>query len=100
LLLEGIPSTLGARITAAVSIPTVGIGAGPSCDGQVLVCYDFLGMYPDLRPRFVKRFAALGDSIVAATQAYVSEVRAGTFPGKEHSFGSAPDTNPPGNHPE
>jgi 3-methyl-2-oxobutanoate hydroxymethyltransferase len=88
LLLEGIPSALGARITAAVSIPTVGIGAGPDCDGQVLVCYDFLGMYPDLRPRFVKHFAELGDAVVSATQAYVAEVQSGAFPSAAHSFGS------------
>jgi len=88
LLLEGIPSELGARITQAVSVPTVGIGAGPDCDGQVLVCYDFLGMYPDLRPRFVKRFAEVGDAIVAATSAYVAEVQGGAFPTEAHSFGS------------
>jgi 3-methyl-2-oxobutanoate hydroxymethyltransferase len=97
LLLEGIPSALGARITAAVSVPTVGIGAGPSCDGQVLVCYDFLGMYPDLRPRFVKRFAEVGDQIVAATRAYVSDVRGGAFPGEEHSFGSGARAEATGN---
>jgi 3-methyl-2-oxobutanoate hydroxymethyltransferase len=99
LLLEGIPSALAERITGAVSIPTVGIGAGPSCDGQVLVCYDFLGMYPDLRPRFVKRFAELGDSIVEATRAYVTEVRGGAFPGEEHSFGSATRPEPTGSRP-
>ncbi len=90
LLLEGIPSELSARITQAVSIPTVGIGAGPDCDGQVLVCYDFLGMYPELRPRFVKRFAEVGDAIVEATRAYVTEVRGGAFPSEQHSFGSGP----------
>jgi 3-methyl-2-oxobutanoate hydroxymethyltransferase len=99
LLLEGIPSELAARITASVSIPTVGIGAGPACDGQVLVCYDFLGMYPDLRPRFVKRFAELGESIVEATRAYVSEVQGGAFPTDAHSFGSAPRAEVTGNRP-
>ena len=99
LLLEGIPSALGARITAAVSIPTVGIGAGPSCDGQVLVCYDFLGMYPELRPRFVKRFAEVGEQIVKATQAYVSEVRSGAFPDDAHSFGTGPRAETTGNRP-
>src|SRR5450432_514742 len=89
-VLEGIPSELGQRITEAISIPTIGIGAGPACDGQVLVCYDFLGMYPNLKPKFVKHFAELGSEIVAATQRYVKEVQAGTFPDAAHSFGSAP----------
>jgi 3-methyl-2-oxobutanoate hydroxymethyltransferase len=99
LLLEGIPSELAARITASVSIPTVGIGAGPSCDGQVLVCYDFLGMYPDLRPRFVKRFGEVGDAIVEATRAYVAEVQGGAFPTEAHSFGSGPKAEVTGNKP-
>jgi 3-methyl-2-oxobutanoate hydroxymethyltransferase len=99
LVLEGIPSELGARITASVSIPTVGIGAGPGCDGQVLVCYDFLGMYPDLRPRFVKRFAEVGDAIVNATRAYVAEVQGGAFPTDAHSFGAGPKAEPSGNRP-
>jgi 3-methyl-2-oxobutanoate hydroxymethyltransferase len=99
IVLEGIPSELGARITAAVGIPTIGIGAGPSCDGQVLVCYDFLGMYPDLRPRFVKRFAEVGEAIVEATRAYVSEVQGGAFPTDAHSFGSAAKAEATGNRP-
>jgi 3-methyl-2-oxobutanoate hydroxymethyltransferase len=99
LLLEGIPAELGARITAAVGIPTVGIGAGPHCDGQVLVCYDFLGMYPDLRPRFVKRFAEVGETIVEATRAYVAEVQAGTFPTEAHSFGGSAKPELTGNRP-
>ena len=86
---EGVPADLGRRITDAVSIPTIGIGAGPDCDGQVLVCYDFLGMERNLRPKFVKRFAELGDEIVAATRQYVEEVRDGTFPAPEHGFGMA-----------
>jgi 3-methyl-2-oxobutanoate hydroxymethyltransferase len=99
LLLEGIPSALGARITESVSIPTVGIGAGPHCDGQVLVSYDFLGMYPDLRPRFVKRFAEVGAAIVDATRAYVAEVQGGAFPSEAHSFGSGPAAEVTGNRP-
>lgn len=99
LLLEGIPSALGERITQAVSIPTVGIGAGPGCDGQVLVCYDFLGMYPDLRPRFVKRFAEVGTAIVDATRQYVAEVQGGAFPDEQHSFGSGPPAEATGNAP-
>lgn len=99
LLLEGIPAELGARITASVGIPTVGIGAGPHCDGQVLVCYDFLGMYPNLSPRFVKRYAELGETIVQATRAYVDEVRSGAFPTEAHSFGSSPKAELTGNLP-
>jgi 3-methyl-2-oxobutanoate hydroxymethyltransferase len=87
LVLEGIPSELGRRITEAVSVPTIGIGAGPHCDGQVLVCYDFLGMYREIRPKFVKRYAELGDAIAEATARFVSEVREGVFPSAEHSFG-------------
>jgi 3-methyl-2-oxobutanoate hydroxymethyltransferase len=95
IVLEGIPSELGQRITDAISIPTIGIGAGPACDGQVLVCYDFLGMYPSLKPKFVKHFAELGAQIVAATQSYVQEVQAGSFPSAAHSFGAQPKTEPP-----
>jgi len=95
IVLEGIPSELGQRITDAISIPTIGIGAGPGCDGQVLVCYDFLGMYPSLKPKFVKHFAELGAEIVAATQSYVQEVQAGSFPSAEYSFGARPKEEPP-----
>ena len=95
-VLEGSPSELARRVTEAVGIPTIGIGAGPHCDGQVLVCYDFLGMYSEVRPKFVKRFAELGDAIVAATQSYVAEVQSSAFPGAEHSFGGAtPKPKPP-----
>ncbi|HTA92971.1 MAG TPA: 3-methyl-2-oxobutanoate hydroxymethyltransferase [Polyangiaceae bacterium] len=93
-VLEGIPSELGQRITESISIPTIGIGAGPACDGQVLVCYDFLGMYPSLKPKFVKHFAELGAQIVAATQSYVKEVREGSFPDAAHGFASAPKKQP------
>jgi len=87
IVLEGLPAAVARRITEAVSIPTIGIGAGPHCDGQVLVCYDFLGMYKDVQPKFVKRFAELGEAVVRATQSYVDEVRSGAFPGEAHSFG-------------
>jgi len=90
IVLEGIPSELARRVTESLEIPTIGIGAGPHCDGQVLVCYDFLGMYSEVRPKFVKRFAELGAAVVAATQAYVAEVRSGAFPAAEHSFSGAP----------
>jgi 3-methyl-2-oxobutanoate hydroxymethyltransferase len=94
IVLEGIPSDLGQRITEAISIPTIGIGAGPSCDGQVLVCYDFLGMYPSLKPKFVKHFAELGAQIVAATNSYVREVQDGSFPSAAQSFGVQPKKQP------
>lgn len=96
IVLEGIPSELGRRVTEAIAVPTIGIGAGPHCDGQVLVCYDFLGMYSEVRPKFVKRFAELGDAVVAATQGYVAEVQSGAFPAAEHSFsGTQPKPKPP-----
>jgi 3-methyl-2-oxobutanoate hydroxymethyltransferase len=85
-VLEAIPPDLAAEVTASISIPTIGIGAGPSCDGQVLVCYDMLGMYPDLKPKFAKRFAEVGEQIIAATRAYISEVGERTFPAPEHTF--------------
>jgi 3-methyl-2-oxobutanoate hydroxymethyltransferase len=86
LVLEGIPADAARSITRTVSIPTIGIGAGPDTDGQVLVCYDLLGMYRGLAPKFVRHFAELGDAVVGAAQAYAKEVRAGTFPGPEHTF--------------
>lgn len=89
IVVEGVPAALARRITDSVSVPTIGIGAGPECDGQILVCFDFLGMVRDLRPKFVKRFAELGDAVVQATRAYVHDVRDGSFPGAEHSFGMA-----------
>jgi len=93
-VLEGIPSELARRVTEAVAIPTIGIGAGPDCDGQVLVCYDFLGMYSDVRPKFVKRFAELGEAVIDATSRYVAEVRSSAFPGAEHSFGGTAKPKP------
>lgn len=86
IVLEAIPPDVAEEITALLSIPTIGIGAGPSCDGQVLVCYDMLGMYPDLRPKFAKRFAEVGEQIIKATQGYVTEVRERSFPAPEHTF--------------
>ncbi len=87
IVLEGLPADLGRRITESIEIPTIGIGAGPHCDGQVLVCYDFLGMFREFTPKFVKRFAELGDAVVSATEAYVREVQSGAFPDAAHSFG-------------
>jgi 3-methyl-2-oxobutanoate hydroxymethyltransferase len=86
LLVEGVPSDLAAKVTAAVSIPTIGIGAGPACDGQVLVFHDLLGLFDALRPKFVKRYAELGEAVRSAVRAYCQDVRAGTFPGPEHEF--------------
>ncbi len=89
LVLEGIPSELAQIITDSLHIPTIGIGAGPHCGGQVLVCYDLLGMNPEFKPKFLKTYANVHDTIAGATQSFVEEVRAGAFPGPEHSF-SAP----------
>lgn len=86
LVLEGIPAALAAEITERLSIPTIGIGAGARCDGQVLVMQDLLGLLDDFRPKFVKRFAELKVPVQKAVRAYADEVRRGTFPGKEHSF--------------
>ncbi len=88
LVLEGVPLDLGRQITQRLSIPTIGIGAGKHCDGQVLVCYDLLGMNPDFKPKFVKRFAHLHGAITEAAGAYFAEVREGSFPDEEHSFKS------------
>jgi 3-methyl-2-oxobutanoate hydroxymethyltransferase len=90
IVLEGIPAEVARRVTEGVGIPTIGIGAGPHCDGQVLVSYDFLGMYSDVRPKFVRRFAELGEAVVQATQGYVAAVQQNTFPAAEHSFAVAP----------
>ncbi len=86
IVLEAIPPDLALEVTRSVGVPTIGIGAGAGCDGQVLVCYDLLGMYRDLSPKFAKRFAEVGELIVEATSAYVSEVRGRSFPGPEHAF--------------
>lgn len=86
LVLECVPSSLAQRITAEVAIPTIGIGAGPHCDGQVLVMYDLLGLTPGKRPRFSKNFLAGHDSVQAALQAYADAVRSGAFPAPEHSY--------------
>lgn len=85
-VLEGIPSDLAGEITEELAIPTIGIGAGPRCDGQVLVMQDLLGLFDEFRPKFVKRFGELGKPVRDAVRAYADEVRRGKFPGKEHSF--------------
>jgi 3-methyl-2-oxobutanoate hydroxymethyltransferase len=90
LVLEGVPLELARQISQRLSIPTIGIGAGKYCDGQVLVCYDLLGMNPDFKPKFVKRYGNLHGSITESAGAFFTEVRAGTFPDEEHSFKSKP----------
>ena len=85
-VLECVPVELARSVTAALTIPTIGIGAGTGCDGQVLVTHDMLGLFDDLRPRFVKQYADLGPAIVRAAEAYCREVRDGSFPGPEHGF--------------
>ena len=85
-VLEKVPVGLSARITQGLTIPTIGIGAGARCDGQVLVVDDILGMFTDFRPKFVKRYAELGQTADQAIAAYAADVRAGSFPGEEHGF--------------
>ena len=86
LVLEGLPSDVAAEITSRVEIPTIGIGAGVRCDGQVLVANDLLGMNQGFKPKFVKRYANLEETIIASVQAYASEVRSEAFPDEAHSF--------------
>jgi 3-methyl-2-oxobutanoate hydroxymethyltransferase len=86
IVVECVPTDLGAQITEAVKIPTIGIGAGPRCDGQVLVGHDLLGLFSDFQPRFVKRYANLAETVREAVRSYCDEVRDGTFPDAEHSF--------------
>ena len=85
-VLEGTLEPVAAAITAELPVPTIGIGASPACDGQILVSEDVLGLFSDFTPRFVKRYADLGEQISAAAQAYAQDVRARRFPGKEHCF--------------
>ena len=86
LVLEAIPSSLGAQITEALTIPTIGIGAGPDCSGQVLVMHDALGAFPGRKPKFVKDFLATTGTIEKAIALYIEEVKKGAFPAPEHCF--------------
>jgi 3-methyl-2-oxobutanoate hydroxymethyltransferase len=101
MVIEGVPAPLAERITRALEIPTIGIGAGIGCDGQILVSYDLLGLNDTLRPKFVKRYEEFFKRGTEATKAYIDEVRHGVFPGPEHSFGlgtapaSAAGASPP-----
>jgi 3-methyl-2-oxobutanoate hydroxymethyltransferase len=90
-VLEKVPEGLAARITQALTIPTIGIGAGVRCDGQVLVVDDMLGLFTDFRPKFVKRYAELGKMADEAIAGYAADVRSRSFPAAEHSF---PDVVP------
>jgi 3-methyl-2-oxobutanoate hydroxymethyltransferase len=93
LVLEGVPSDLGTKVTQALHIPTIGIGAGPGTDGQVLVYHDMLGLTSGKAPKFVKRYANLAEEIANAAQRFAKEVASGEFPGPEHGYsanGSAP----------
>ena len=85
-VLEGIPAKLAAIITSKLHIPTIGIGAGAQCDGQVLVYQDMLGMFTDYVPKFVKQFANVGEVMSRAFADYMQEVKAGTFPAQEHTY--------------
>jgi 3-methyl-2-oxobutanoate hydroxymethyltransferase len=86
IVLESIPAPVAAIVTERLSIPTIGIGAGLDCDGQVLVLHDVLGLYGDFKPKFAKRYADIGAQVETALRAFDAEVRAGTFPDAEHSF--------------
>jgi 3-methyl-2-oxobutanoate hydroxymethyltransferase len=86
IVLEAVPSPVAARITEALDIPTIGIGAGKDCDGQVLVWHDLLGLYEGHAPRFVKQYADLAPTIGAAVEQYASEVREGAFPEEKHTY--------------
>jgi 3-methyl-2-oxobutanoate hydroxymethyltransferase len=86
IVLEGIPTALAKEITERVTIPTIGIGAGIHCDGQVLVVHDMLGLFDDFTPKFVKRYADIKGSMAAAVKNFIEEVRERKFPGEEHSF--------------
>ncbi len=86
LVLEAIPAEVGAAITERVSIPTIGIGAGAGCDGQVLVLHDLLGLFPRFVPKFVKRYADLATQACQALDTFAAEVRSGAFPDREHSY--------------
>lgn len=86
IVLECIPAALAKMVTDQLEIPTIGIGAGAGCDGQVLVFHDLLGLYSDITPKFVKRYASLRSTIKDAVVNYRDEVKAGIFPGREHGF--------------
>lgn len=91
MVVEVVPAELGGMITAAIPVPTIGIGAGPGCDGQVLVAHDMLGMQERVIGRFAKVYATIGDDVRRAFESFAKEVRAGSFPAEDHSYGMAKD---------
>jgi 3-methyl-2-oxobutanoate hydroxymethyltransferase len=86
LVLEAVPANLAEEVTAGIAVPTIGIGAGPHCDGQVLVYHDFLGITSGKLPKFVKRYASVGDEIKRAARQFAADVADGTYPAPEHSY--------------
>ena len=86
IVLEAVPAKLATLVTEAVDVPTIGIGAGAGCDGQILVYQDMLSMFSDFCPKFVKQFANVGQAMREGFTAYINEVQAGTFPSEEHTF--------------
>jgi len=86
IVLEKIPASLATRVTKAVSVPTIGIGAGAGCDGQVLVIYDMLGMTEEFRPRFVRRYGEMAEDLRRSFRAYIEDVKSGAFPTKSESY--------------
>jgi 3-methyl-2-oxobutanoate hydroxymethyltransferase len=86
IVIESVPAPVAAMATQRVGVPTIGIGAGPDCDGQVLVLHDVLGLFGDFKPKFAKRYAELGTLAVEALREFDREVRSGIFPDAEHSF--------------
>jgi 3-methyl-2-oxobutanoate hydroxymethyltransferase len=93
IVIEGTVETLARQLTADLPVPTIGIGASPACDGQILVTEDIVGLFSDFTPKFVKRYAELGALIAQAAQAYAEDVRARRFPGPEHVFAPKPSGN-------
>ena len=91
LVLEAVPAPVAERVTEELAIPTIGIGSGAACDGQVLVLHDLLGLYDGFTPRFTKRYAEIGEEIRGALERFAGEVRSGEFPGEEHTYAMPAD---------
>ena len=91
LVMECVPAKLAELVTKSISIPTIGIGAGAGCDGQVLVYQDMLAMYSDMKPKFVKQFASVGEIMKQAFADYIAETKLGIFPAQEHTFAISDD---------
>ncbi len=85
-LLEGVPAECGKLVTERLKVPTISVGAGPDCDGQAVLLSDLIGMYPVFTPKFVKRYATVGDEIVSAVSAFVGEIKSGAYPASEHCY--------------